>query len=382
MTGPGSPRAGARFAPASPWTRAPRGATAVIVAICLALVGAFLALALNVGHLFSVKGELQNAADSAALAGAQDLDGSMVPITSTVPLVGAIATGSDYAQRHATDTKMDIQVNTGDVELGYWNPQARTFTSYSVASITPELASCQTVPCVNAVRAHAHRDPAHGGDVPLAFGALLGPISRDLAAEAIAVTGGPCGMKCIGLPIVLPDCGVQSYLGPPCVGGEYKVLFKSANTDTGAWADLGSGANTVKCLLEESLKQSGTQTCSADTACKVTSSLAVLVDVEVINGQINSACDLITQLHAQRPDAKYVVPIVDANCPPPPAQEQWVQSWNVLKFATVQISWAPPDCSAQDKWFKVRILCDEVTNQASAGGCAAAGTWVRPGLVR
>lgn len=380
MSRPGSPLASAPRQPARSWDRPPRGATAVMVAICLALLCAFLALALNVGHLFSIKGELQNAADSAALAGAQDLDGTMLPITSSETLVGAIATGTDYAERHATDTKMGIQANAGDVELGYWSPTARTFVSYPVASITPEMASCETVPCVNAVRARSYRDPAHGGDVPIAFGALLGPLSRDLGAEAIAVTGGPCGMKCIGLPIVLPDCGVDSFLGPPCVGGKYKVMFKSANTDTGAWADLGSGANTVKCLLKESLGQSSSSTCSASTACKVDTSLAVTEDVGVINGQINSACELITQLYVTQPSAKYVVPIVSgAVCT---AEDQWVKSWVIEKFATVQIDWAPPDCSADNKFFFVKVLCDEVTNNASSGGCAAAGTWVRPGLVK
>ncbi len=356
----------------------------MLVAICLVLLCAFLALALNVGHLFSVKGELQNAADSAALAGAQDLDGTLEPITSPLSLVGAIASGSDFAERHATDTATGVVVREGDVEIGFWNNQTRSFTAYAPTSVDEALASCRNLPCINAVRARAHRDPNHAGSVPIAFGATLGKLTSDVGAEAVAVTGGPCGMKCIGLPIVLPDCGVDPLIASCDDEGalterKYKVMFKSANTDTGAWADLGSGASTVKCLLEESLNQTNTQTCSSNTSCKVSSSLGVLADVEVINGQINNSCDLITQLYKQRPDNKYVVPVVDAVCTP---SEQWVKTWAVVKYATVKIAWAPPDCTGENKYFWVEVLCDQVTNNATAGGCAAAGTWVRPGLVK
>lgn len=373
-------RSGSRFAggmrPAvTMWNRAPRGATAVIVAICLVMLCAFLALALNVGHLFSVKGELQNAADSAALAGAQDLDGTLVPITSTQSLVGAIPSGSDFASRHATDTATGVEVKAGDVEIGYWNVQTRLFTAYPT-TVSADFASCRTLPCINAVRARSYRDPNHSSSVPIAFGALLGKLTSDVGAEAVAVTGGPCGMRCIGLPIVLPDCGVDPFFGPPCVGGEYTVLFKNDWTDTAAWADLGSGANTIKCLLEQSLANAGQ--CVVDTSCKVDTDLTVTEAVEVINGQVNSACELITTLYRLHPEYKYVVPVVHAPC-----SAKWVQNFPINKFATVQISWAPDDCTgAENKYFKVKVLCDEVTNNASAGGCAAAGTWVRPGLVK
>lgn len=378
MRCPGSPRA--PCTPAAQWKRAPRGVTAVIVAICLVMLCAFLALALNIGHLFSVKGELQNAADSAALAGAQDLDGTMLPITSTVSLEGAVASGTDFGERHATDTGTGVEINTGDVEIGFWDIQARSFTSFAATAVTADMASCRTSsaaqPCINAVRARSYRDPSHSSSVPIAFGALLGKLTSDVGAEAVAVTGGPCGVRCIGLPIVLPDCGVDPYFGPPCVGGEYKVLFKNDWTDTAAWADLGSGANTIKCLLQQSLANAGQ--CVQDTSCKVDKDLTVTDPIEVINGQVNSACELITQLYSLHPEYKYVVPVVHASC-----SAKWVQNFPINKFATVQISWAPTDCTgAENKYFNVRVLCDEVTNNASSGGCAAAGTWVRPGLVK
>ncbi|HYL30302.1 MAG TPA: pilus assembly protein TadG-related protein, partial [Gemmatimonadales bacterium] len=49
-----------------------RGATAVFVAIALAALLGMVALAVDVGMLMKVRADAQRAADSAALAGAQD----------------------------------------------------------------------------------------------------------------------------------------------------------------------------------------------------------------------------------------------------------------------------------------------------------------------
>ena len=50
-----------------------KGVTIVVVAIVLVVLIGFAALAIDLGYLYIVRGELQNAADSGALAGAQVL---------------------------------------------------------------------------------------------------------------------------------------------------------------------------------------------------------------------------------------------------------------------------------------------------------------------
>jgi len=50
-----------------------RGATAIVVAISLIILIGFLAFAVDIGHLFVARNQLQNAADAAALAGASYL---------------------------------------------------------------------------------------------------------------------------------------------------------------------------------------------------------------------------------------------------------------------------------------------------------------------
>ena len=50
-----------------------RGATAVMVALVMLPLIAITALAIDIGHLYVVRNELQNAADAGALAAAQSL---------------------------------------------------------------------------------------------------------------------------------------------------------------------------------------------------------------------------------------------------------------------------------------------------------------------
>ena len=58
-----------------------RGVTLIVVAICIFMIIALAALAVDIGHLVVTKNELQNAADAGALAGARYLyndDGTLV----------------------------------------------------------------------------------------------------------------------------------------------------------------------------------------------------------------------------------------------------------------------------------------------------------------
>ncbi|UNY41880.1 hypothetical protein CPT_Momento_050 [Burkholderia phage Momento] len=58
------------YARGSKSRRNQRGAVAITVALLMSILLGFAALAIDVGYLFVVRNELQNAADAAALAGA------------------------------------------------------------------------------------------------------------------------------------------------------------------------------------------------------------------------------------------------------------------------------------------------------------------------
>lgn len=228
----------------------PHGATAVLVAICLVMLIGFLALALNVGHLFSVRGELQNAADSGALAGAMELDGS----NAKGELASALATGADYAARHFTDTATGVVAES--VDLGNWGPSTAvpvcdqrgdaSADGYRFCRIDPSAAGAPIM--INAVRVVTARtgdaSAPGGGGVELFASGVIAPTSTDgrstVRTAAVAVTGGPCSQDCPKLPIVI-RAGCLKNDGALRCGATYYVGLSSAIKDTAGQSGLETG---------------------------------------------------------------------------------------------------------------------------------------------
>jgi hypothetical protein len=71
--------------------RKERGAVAIMVALALVALIGFVGLALDLGKLYVVRSELQNSADSCALAAARDLTGATIDLS--VPEAAGIAAG-------------------------------------------------------------------------------------------------------------------------------------------------------------------------------------------------------------------------------------------------------------------------------------------------
>ena len=151
-------RAAARVAIAVRWgARArQRGSAAVLFGLLLVVLCGFVALAVDAGHLFKVRAELQNAADAAALAGVRDLNGT------TAHFAAARAASQAYAQANGADGT-PVTVSASDVILGNWNFATRSFT--------PLLSPA---PQVNAVKVTANRTGAENGAVGTFFAPLVG----------------------------------------------------------------------------------------------------------------------------------------------------------------------------------------------------------------
>jgi len=107
-------------------TQNSRGATAVIVAICILMLLGFAALAIDVGYLYTTRNELQNVADAAALAGAGYL--------------GSVYEGLNYSEQQNKEFTFDevanvvkavaiknkaaassISIINADIVIGNWN---------------------------------------------------------------------------------------------------------------------------------------------------------------------------------------------------------------------------------------------------------------------
>lgn len=176
-----------------PWWRGQRGATIVFVAIALVALLSFAALAVDLGYIYVVKNELQNAADSGALAGAQVLYND----AGTSVNAGANAVAIQYAQSNRSEK---VVVDVESVERGHWNfydhpgLPARTFTPndslapVSLWDVTTEELDANT-DFINAVRVVTVRrnNPAN---LPRHFFArVFGAAPSQIRTTAVAYIG-------------------------------------------------------------------------------------------------------------------------------------------------------------------------------------------------
>jgi len=172
-----SPVSADRASASAARVRREAGFVAIFVAILAVLIIGFLGLAVDSGHVQAASQQLQDAADSAALAGAVKLAGETNSTGGGYPLTRAAAVSMAALNRAAGDAVV-IDSNTGndaagDIVVGTWNPLTSTFTPGT------------TLP--NAVKVVARRTAsAPGGALALNFGGVVGVTSSDVSRNAIA----------------------------------------------------------------------------------------------------------------------------------------------------------------------------------------------------
>jgi len=167
------------------------GAIAILVGLLMVVFVGLAALAVDIGHLYLVRNELQNASDAGALAGARVLyneDGTEIN-------EGANATAYDAAVANMSEkTSVDVHWsggNSGDIERGHWCFGTRTFTAndstdpVDLWNVTPEELDTN-LDFINAVRVRARRQ-----DTPATsfFGRIFGYNHFILSAESVAYIG-------------------------------------------------------------------------------------------------------------------------------------------------------------------------------------------------
>ena len=206
-----------RLIPAG-YTKNERGATAVLVALVMLPLIAITALAIDTGHIYVVRNELQNAADAGALAAAQSL---YLPDETQVN-VGANLVGYNAATANSSES-LPVEVNWsggngGDVERGHWSFADETFTpNASIApvdlwDVTDDVLDAN-LDFINAVRVRTRRE-----GIPAAafFARIFGYEGFSLEAEAVAYLGfaGTLTPFDVDQPIAICDESIRQ-------GGEY-----------------------------------------------------------------------------------------------------------------------------------------------------------------
>jgi hypothetical protein len=168
-----------------------RGVTVIMVALLILVFIGVAAMAIDIGHLFVVRNELQNAADAGCLAGARFLysDEGMV-VNENVNQIAYQAAITNKSEKAPVDVHWSGG-NVGDVERGHWCFTTRTFTPnesiqpINLWDVSPEELDANPN-FINAIRVRARRQ-----DTPAAsfFARIFGYENFSLSTEAIAYVG-------------------------------------------------------------------------------------------------------------------------------------------------------------------------------------------------
>ena len=175
-----------------------RGAIAVLAAGILMVLTGFAVLAVDVGRIFIVRTEMQNAADAAALSGAncldrQSLSGSSSNCTATrgttLNWARAIARATAQLSANQADNSSLSSTDGGHVvEAGYWNLQTNSASGGSMSTTFTPLTQYDKP----AVRVSVTKNTGmNGGPIRMLTATMFGGANVPMNAVAVAVLSSP-----------------------------------------------------------------------------------------------------------------------------------------------------------------------------------------------
>jgi Flp pilus assembly protein TadG len=215
-----------------------RGVAMLTVLVALvALIGAS-ALAIDGGMLWAARTQMQNAADAAALAGAQNLIDNSNPAAPVVTLSASEAAAIDQASRNSAVSTSSVNLLSSDISFGNWDLATRSFDS-SVDLSNPDL--------VSAVDVVARLDTTTTGRVPAFMARVLGRDDFAVSARATAYLGYEGGMDPgeVELPIAIDCCKLA---GSDCQQDYCSTIESDPPNPCGLETPQSEGATTVSCL--------------------------------------------------------------------------------------------------------------------------------------
>ena len=167
----------------SRFIRSTEGVAGTITALFLAVAVGAMSLAIDLGHIFLVKCELQRAADAGALSGAIGLLAIPPGATGPVPITPDCSRSLAVCQRIVAANTADggsLTLPSPDVLFGTWDMATKTF----------QAIGCSNPNLVTAVKVITRKDRIANNPVPLSFSRILGGMAdKEITAEAVGLTG-------------------------------------------------------------------------------------------------------------------------------------------------------------------------------------------------
>lgn len=171
-----------------------KGAALVFIAIGLVVLLALAGLAIDLAFMYVAKGQLQNAADSAALAGAGRLDGTASFAQYSARHAAVRFAGKNNAAGENVAISSDYsnsQNSTNDITVGHWSGTAKTYTAGGTPVNAVEVRTRRTG-TANEVEGQS-QGQSIGGPISLFFGKTFGFPKMGASATAIAAKAPSAG---------------------------------------------------------------------------------------------------------------------------------------------------------------------------------------------
>ena len=190
------------------------GGIAMFAALVLAVVMGFAGLALDIGHLVSVKSELQKAAEAGALAGARAL---ALPMDITDwNWENGKATAVSTVQKNFADNFSLADFTAGNVQVGFWDLSWTQGTAPAdLLGYANPAAFVPTAGQVAAVKVTISKTQDGSGSstpVPTYFASVLGIGSMGVQASAVAMISPPSTIPYSdAFPFALPYTWVHNH---------------------------------------------------------------------------------------------------------------------------------------------------------------------------
>lgn len=223
-----------------------KGAVAIVAALSLPILIGFAGLALDLGHLYVEKTELQNATDACALAASRELtcDPAVGTCASSF-LINAENTGLTVARLNKADFQSaflnDAQISAGDIKFSTtFSPNSNYISRSAGANPASKYVMCTT-----------HQT----GIVPW-FMQVLGVANQTVSAQAVA-TLAPAQTNC-AIPIGMCGGTKADPFAGLTVGQWISSKLNASATGSFDWVSF-TGDNAAKPLKD---LLSGTGACS------------------------------------------------------------------------------------------------------------------------
>jgi len=222
-----------------------RGGILILVVTMLVALCGFAALSVDLGLVFVVRSQLQNAADSAALTGVGYLYPSNAAGTPNWSLAQTKALSIIPLNKAE-----GVPLISGDIVTGYWNMTGIN----SGLNPSGSVRGPNDVPAIQVTVSKSAGK--NGGPVNLFFGPAVGIKTMNIGAKAIAISGSPSSVGIGDLfPIALAKSLYDTYWDSttgspkidPSTGNPY--IFHVAAGPGGEWTSFNTSANDVPTVI-------------------------------------------------------------------------------------------------------------------------------------